>query len=164
MRVDGEHQLVDGAFQFDDSDGFSDEFGGLRPDDVDAEEFAVFGVGDYFDEAIVAVDDACLGVAGKGKFTHLDLEAFFFGLRFGEARAADLRIRVGAGRDPVAADRTEGAAGYVADGDDPAHGADVRELWEAGNDVADSVDAGLGGLLGFVHLDESAIEFDLGFL
>jgi hypothetical protein len=38
----------------------------------------------------------------------------------------------------------------------------VGELRQAKNDISDGVDAGLGGLLGLVDLDESAIGFDLG--
>ena len=125
---------------------------------------AVFGVGDHFDEAVVAVDDAGLGVAGEGKLADLDFVAFLLGLGLGEAGAADLRIGVGAGGDAVAPDGAEGAAGDVGDGDDAAHGADVGELRQAGDDVADGVDAGLGGLLGFVDLDEAAIELDFRLL
>ena len=83
--MDGEHELVDGAFEFHDGDSFSDELGGLRADDVDAEDLSVFGVGDDFDEAIVAADDGGLGVSGEGKFADLDLEAFLFGLGFSKA-------------------------------------------------------------------------------
>ena len=39
----------------------------------------------------------------------------------------------------------------------------MGELRQAGDDVADGVDAGLGGLLCFVDLDEAAVEFDLVF-
>ena len=40
----------------------------------------------------------------------------------------------------------------------------MRQLRQAGYDVADGVDAGLGGLLRLAHVDEAAVEFDFGFL
>ena len=132
-------------------------------DDVDAEDFAVLRVGDDLDEAVVAVDDGGLGVAGEGEFADLDLVALLLGLGFGEAdrcRSADRsRCSRGCGRGG-----RDGAywPAIFDDGDDAAHGADVGQLRQSRDDVADGVDAGLGGLLHFVDLDEAAIEFDLG--
>ena len=83
VGVDGEHELVDGAFEFHDGYGFGNEFCGLGTNDVHAEDLSVFCVGDDLDEAIVAADDGGLGVAGKGKFADLDFHALLFGLRFG---------------------------------------------------------------------------------
>ena len=60
VRVDGEHQLVDRAFELHDGNRFGDEFGGLRADNVHAEDFAVLRIGDDFDEAVMAVDDGGL--------------------------------------------------------------------------------------------------------
>src|SRR5205823_2919572 len=55
-------------------------------------------------------------------------------------------------------------AGNPAYGDDAFHSARMRELREAGNDIADGIDAGLGSLHPFVHLDEAALRLDLGLL
>src|ERR1700739_4010454 len=60
VGVDGEHQFVDGSFELHDGYGFGDEFCGLRTDDVYAEDFAILGIGNDFDEAIVAADDCGL--------------------------------------------------------------------------------------------------------
>ena len=102
MGVDGEHHLFDCGFEFERGDGFGDDLRGLRADDVDAEDLAVLGVGDDFDEAIVAADDGGLGVADEGELADFDLVALFFGLRFGQADDADLRLgsrcRRGCGR------------------------------------------------------------------
>ena len=85
VGVDGEHQLVDGAFEFHDGHGFSDEFGCLRTDDVHAEDFTVLRVGNDLDEAIVAADDGGFGISRKRKFADFDFDALFFGLRFGQS-------------------------------------------------------------------------------
>ncbi len=85
VGVDGEHELVDRAFEFHHSHRFGDELGGLGADDVHAENLAVFCVGNDFYETVVAPDDGGLGVAGERKFADLDLDALLFGLRFGEA-------------------------------------------------------------------------------
>ena len=69
---------------------------------------------------------------------------------------------VGAGGDAVAVDRAGVFAGDAGRCDDAGHGADVRELRQAGDDVADGVDAGLGGLHPLVDHDEAAVELDIG--
>ena len=163
MGVDGEHHLIDGTFEFHDGDGFGDEFCGLGAEDVDAEDFTVFCVGDDFDEAVVDTEDGGLGVSGEGEFADLEFVALFFGLGFRQADRTDLRLSVCAAGDAVAADGAEFAAGDAGRGDHAAHCADVGELGEAGDDVADGVDAGLGGLLGFIDRDEAAVEDDFGF-
>ena len=84
MRVDGEHQLVDGAFELHHGDSLGDELGGLRADDVHAEDLAVLRVGNDLHEAIVAADDRGFGVAGERELADLDLVALLLGLRFGE--------------------------------------------------------------------------------
>ena len=55
-------------------------------------------------------------------------------------------------------------AGDFGHGDHAAHRAHVRQLRQAGHDVADGEDARLGRLLGFVDLDEPAVELDAGLL
>src|SRR6266567_9599877 len=73
MRVNGEHQLIDGPLEFHHGDGFGDELCRLRANDVHPEDFAVSRIRDDLHEPIVAVDNGCLRVAGKGKLPHLDL-------------------------------------------------------------------------------------------
>ena len=53
-------------------------------------------------------------------------------------------------------------AGDFGDRDDAFHGADVRQLRRSQHDVADGVNARLGGLHPAVGLDEAAIGLDLG--
>ena len=74
VGVDGEHQFVDGAFEFHDGYRFGDEFCGLRADDVHTEDFAILGIGNDLDEAVVTADDAGLGISRKRKLADLDLD------------------------------------------------------------------------------------------
>src|SRR5579871_335976 len=78
--VDREHHLVHCSLKLHHGDGFGDELGCLRADDVHAEDFAVLRVGDDLYEAVVAVDDGGLGVAGEGKLPDLDFVALLPGL------------------------------------------------------------------------------------
>src|ERR1035437_10876701 len=57
VGVDGPHQICDGGFEFQGGDGFGDQFGGLRANDVYAENLAIVGVGDDLDEALVLGND-----------------------------------------------------------------------------------------------------------
>src|SRR5215831_3508921 len=82
MSVDGKHQFVDCAFEFHHRDGFGDEFSGLWTNDVNTEDFAVFGIGDNLDEAVVTAHNRGLGVAGEGELANLDFETALFGLGF----------------------------------------------------------------------------------
>ena len=162
VGMDGERHLFDGGFELHRYDALGDKLGGLRADDVDAEDFAVFGVGDDFNEAVVRVDDGCLGVTGEGELANLDLVALFLGLRLGEAYAADLGVAVGAAGDAVLPHWTRVLAGELACDDYAAHCADVRQLRESGDDVADGIHALLGGLHPLVHRDEAPVELDVG--
>ena len=53
MRVDGEHHLVDRRLQLNRRHRFRNQLGGLRADDVHAENLAVLRVGDHLHEAVV---------------------------------------------------------------------------------------------------------------
>src|SRR5258708_17843344 len=52
VRVDGEHHFFHRGFQFQCGDGFADQFGRARADDVYAQDLAVLSVGNHFDESI----------------------------------------------------------------------------------------------------------------
>ena len=70
----------------------------MRADDVDAENFAVVGVADDLDEALVLADDAGARVGGEGELADLDVVSGFAGFGFGEADATDFGMTVrGAG-------------------------------------------------------------------
>ena len=143
---------------------FGDQLVGLRADDVDAENLAVLLVGDHLDEAVVTAEDRRLAVADERKLADLHLEALRLGLRFGQADAADSGLGVGRAGNAILVDRDGRLAGHVIDRDHAFHGRDVRQLRRARDDVADRVDARFAGLLILIHLDEAAIEFDLGVL
>ena len=57
-------------------------------------------------------------------------------------------------------DRLRRLAGDVGHRDHAFPRGHVRQLRRAGHDVADGVDARLGGLLALVHLDEAPVQFD----
>ena len=61
-------------------------------------------------------------------------------------------------------DRFHRLTGDVSDGENAFRRSGMRELRIAHGDVADGVDAGLGGLHELVDLHESALDFDLGLL
>ena len=158
------HHRLDGGFGFHGGHRFGDQFEGFRADDVDAQDLAVFLVGDHLHEAFVAAQDAGLAVRRERKFADLHLEALRARLRFGEADAADAGLGVGGARNAIPIDRHGRLAGHVRHRDHAFHGGDVRQLRRAGHHIADRVDARLAGLLVLVHLDEAAVEFDLGVL
>ena len=86
-----------------------------------------------------------LAVAEERKFPGLHAETGFAGLLFGEADGADLRLAVGGVRAALAIERLHFFAGHAADGDDALHRSGVRELRQAGDDVADGVEVRLVG-------------------
>src|SRR5271166_5749375 len=131
MGVDGPHQIFDGGFEFHGGDGFGDQFGGLRADDVDAENFAVVGVADDLDETFVLADDARAGIGAEGELADFHVVSGFAGFGFGEADAADFGMAVGGAGDVFGIDRLAGLAGDFGDGNEGFHGADVGELRRA---------------------------------
>src|SRR5271170_4452204 len=64
--------------------------------------------------------------------------------------------------DVFGIDRFARFAGDFRDGDDGFHGADVRQLRTAEHDVADGVDAGVGGLHPGIGFYEAAVGLDFG--
>src|ERR1039458_3388074 len=158
MGVYGLHHDGGGGFGFHGGDGFGDEFEGFGADDVDAEDFAIGFVGDDFDEAIVISEDGGAAIAGEGEAADFDFESLGARLSFGEADAADAGSRVSGAGDAIAIDGHGGLAGDVGDGDHAFAGGDVGELRRAGDDIANGIEAGLGGLLVRIHLDEAAVQ------
>src|ERR1700733_12618988 len=57
MRMNREHQLIHGAFEFHHRNRLGNQLRRLRPEDVDAQNLAVLGVGHDLYKTIVAVDD-----------------------------------------------------------------------------------------------------------
>src|SRR5579863_4816349 len=97
--MDRPHQIFDGRFEFHGSNGLGYEFSGLRADDVDAEDFAVVGVADDFDEAFVLADNRSTRVRGEGKLADLYVVSGFASLGFGETDAADFGMAIGCAGD-----------------------------------------------------------------
>jgi hypothetical protein len=101
-------------------------------------------------------------IGGEGEFADLHVVSGFAGFGFGEADAADFRMAIGCSGDVFGVDGLAGLAGDFADGDNPFHGADVRQLRRSEHDVADGIDAGFGGLHPGIHFDEAAVGLDFG--
>src|SRR5579863_1397404 len=71
-------------------------------------------------------------------------------------------MSVSCARDVVRVDGFARFARNFADGDHPFHGADVRQLRRAKNNVADGVDARLGSLHPGINLYKAPIRLDVG--
>src|SRR5258708_21678598 len=133
--MDREHHLLDRRFKFDRSDCFGDDLRRIRPNDVDAQDFAVLRVCNDFDEAVMRIDDRRLRVADEGELTNFHLEAFLFGLRLRQADAGDLRITISAAWNASA---IHGLGIFPSDAcryDQASHAADVRALRQASADI-----------------------------
>ena len=93
---------------------FGDQLEGLRPDDVHAQDFAVFS------SATTLMNPSWLSrmvarlLPANGKLADLHLVALRAGLRFGQPHAADARLGVGAAGDAVAVDGHGRLAGACA--------------------------------------------------
>ena len=105
-----------------------------------------FGVGNDLHEAFVLADDAGARVRGEGELADFHVVAQFFGLGLGQPDAADLGMAVSGVRNAQRVDGLRRLARDVRDRDDAFHRAGVGQLRIAHRDVADGVDAGLGGL------------------
>ena len=82
VRVDRASEFVGGRLQLHRDAGFREEFGRVRSDDVDAQDFVVFFVGDNFDEAVGFAQDARFARSRERKFSDFDVVAFLFGFGF----------------------------------------------------------------------------------
>ena len=100
----------------------------------------------------------------KGNLPDLDVVAGLFGLGLGQTDAANLGMAVGCVGNVLGIDGLALLAGNFGYGDDAFHRADVGQLRRPQHDVADGVDAGLGGLHPAVGLDEAPVGLDLGSL
>ena len=101
-----------------------------------------------------------LELAEKGNLPYFHLVTRGLGLGFGQAHAANLRLAVGAGRDPVAAHRPCPLAGYLGRDHHARHGRHVGQLGQTGHYVADGEDARFPGLHPLIDADEAALHLN----
>src|SRR4051812_15577890 len=121
MRVHGEHQVLDRAFEFHHRDALGDQLGREWPDDVHAQDFAELSIADDLHEAVVRADDGGTRISCEGELANLDFAAEFLRLRLCQADAADLRMEIRRTGDAVFADGLRGFARDLRYGDDSAH-------------------------------------------
>src|SRR5207253_10595474 len=129
MRVNGMHQVLNGAFQCDGGHGFGNHFRNRTPDHVNAENFAVFGIGYDLHKTIAGVFDLRLADGGEGKLSGRDVVAGLLSPGFRETDAGDLRIAIGARGYPVVIDRDRMLAGNSFDCNDSFLHGDVSKQW-----------------------------------
>src|SRR5436305_12087834 len=98
-----------------------------------------------------------LRVARERKLANFDLPPRFARLRLCHPNAGDLRLSVSAAGNEIGVERLGRFARDLRYGDDALHAADMGELRKPGNDVADGVNAGLGGLHPLISLDDAAL-------
>src|SRR5260370_12445160 len=108
-------------------------------------------------------EDGGFAVADEGELAGFHGIACVTGLLFGHADGADLWFAVGGVGNAQLVDGVRGLAGNVGDGDDALHHSGVRELRQAGDNVPDGVEAGLGGFHELIDVDEAALDFGFGF-
>ena len=122
---------------------------------MDAQDFAVLGVGHELDEALRVAERPRPAAGRERELAHLDLIAVFARLSLRQADTGDFRVAVGATGDVVPAHGVRVLARQVLDGDDAlVHGL-VRQA-RAAHQVANSVDGGDVGLEEVVHRDHVA--------
>jgi hypothetical protein len=140
VGVHGMDEFGFGGFEVVCEDEFGEVFGDVFADQVGAEEGAVFGVEDEFDEAVGLSGGEGAAGGGEGEFADFELAALFAELSFGEADAGDLGVGVGAGGDEAVVDGVVGEAGDAFDAID---GFVVGDVGEVG--VAEAGEGGVGG-------------------
>src|SRR5580698_10360564 len=118
MGVDDVRQLFGGTLQLQSHDGFGDHLGGVRADDVDAQDLAVLGVADDLDEALMRSHNAGARVGGEREFADLHFVAGFLRLGFGQANAANLGMAVSRSWNAEFVNFLHRLAGDVRHGDD----------------------------------------------
>ena len=111
VSVNHVHHVVDGAFEIQHRGGFGQKFSGQRADDVNAQHFAIFLVGDHFDETTVVAEDSGLAVTDKGELSDFYLIAGGNCFFFREPDRADLRFAIGGVRNAGANHLLRGFAG-----------------------------------------------------
>lgn len=82
VRMHRVAQLFRGRFQLHGHAGFSDQFRGMRADDVHAQNFVILTFADYLHKAFLFAEDARLARSAEGKLAQFYVIAGFARLRF----------------------------------------------------------------------------------
>src|SRR5689334_6447791 len=158
MRVNGVPQRFHCGFGFHGQNAFPDQLVSFRTNDMDAQDFAILGVGDDFDEAVVLPQDAGLAVGGEGEFAYSEVVTRRARLRLREPDAADTRLRISGSRDAVLIHRSHRLACDVRDRHHAFGRGHMGKLRRARHNIADGVNARLAGALKLVHFNETPVE------
>src|SRR5438067_11492210 len=94
MSMNRRHHALDGCLGFHRRYGFGDQLESLRPDDMNAENFAILLLRDNFHEPLVLVKNGRFAVSGERKLAHLHFEPLRARLGFREADATYSRIGI----------------------------------------------------------------------
>src|ERR1051326_8585917 len=156
MGVDRLCDRLGGCFELERGAAFDDQLRRARTDDVEAEEFVVFLVGDDLHETARFAEDARFRVRGEGELADLHIVAALFRFLLRQADGCDFRLRVRAVRNVIVVERADVHSLHVLDRENAFGGCDVRER-RSGNDVADRVDVRLGGAHELVDLHHAAL-------
>src|SRR5436190_1896964 len=160
MRVDGAHHGFHRGLGLHGGYRFGNQLESIRPDNVDAQDLAELLVRHHLDESFVMAQDGGAAVARERELADLDLQPLGARLRFRHPHTADTRLSVGGVGNAIAIDRRGGFARHVRDRDHALARGYVRQLRSAKDNVADGIDARLGGLLVRIHFDEPALQLD----
>src|SRR5919199_4103742 len=156
VGVDCMHHRLARRFVRQRHTALGDQFGSRRTDDVDAEHFIIFLVGNDFDEARARRQDRGSAVGREGEASDLDVIAALFCLGLAQPDAADLGRAVGTTRNFVVIDRLDMSPCHVLDGQDALRGGYVRQPGRR-HTVPDAVDARYIRLHHAVHDDIAAL-------
>ena len=155
VRVDRGSDVVVGGLQRDGESHLGDHLGGVGPDDVRSDEFAVWFVEEKLHEALALADRECLAAGLEGELADLELESLFLGGALGESHARDLRLAVGAAWEGTLA-HGGALAKHPLDGLDGLEAGDVGEPRRP-DDVAGGIDARDAGLVAVVDGEVAAV-------
>lgn len=151
VGVDGARDFLVGRLHADGEAEFGDHLGGIRPDDVCAEDFAVLLAHDEFDEALAFAHGESLAAGHEWEFAHLEFDALLLRGSLGKADAGHLGLAIGATREEgdffrrLAGEHAFHALdGFVA--------GDVGEPWWP-DDVSGGIDPLDAGFVAVVGLD-----------
>ena len=158
VRVDRRDDFLVGGLHGDREAELGDHLGGVGPDDMGTEDFAVLLADEELNESLALADGKGFAAGHEWEFADLEFEAFFLRGAFGEADTGDLRLAIGAAGE-------DGNFLGLGSGE---HSFDALDSFVAGdmcepgwpNDVTGAVDAFDAGLVAVVGFE---VTFGVGF-